>query len=106
MFIAMNRFRVVPGSEEAFERMWLDRDVYLRSVPGFEAFHMLRGPSHEDHVLYSSHTVWSSKTDFEAWTRSEQFRAAHSRAGDTTRRAMYLGGPQFEGFDVIQTIEA
>ena len=27
-------------------------------------------------MLYSSHTVWKSKANFEAWTRSEQFRAS------------------------------
>ena len=37
MFIAMNRFRVVKGSEEAFENVWLSRDSYLHTVPGFVA---------------------------------------------------------------------
>ncbi len=105
MYIAMNRFRVLPDATEEFERMWLDREVFLRGVPGFEVFHLLRGPVAEDHVLYSSHTVWSTRADFEGWTRSEQFRAAHSRAGNPERRSLYLGGPQFEGFEVLQTIE-
>jgi len=36
MFIAMNRFRVVKGSEEAFENVWLSRDSYLDgNVPSF-----------------------------------------------------------------------
>ena len=35
MFIAMNRFRVVKGSEEAFENVWLSRDGHLDTVPGF-----------------------------------------------------------------------
>ena len=30
MFIAMNRFKVQKGSEEAFERVWKNRD----STPG------------------------------------------------------------------------
>jgi len=29
MFIAMNRFRVKRGAEEAFEKVWLSRDSYL-----------------------------------------------------------------------------
>lgn len=48
MFIAMNRFQVIPGEGEAFEQMWLSRDSYLAGVPGFIEFHMLgssgRGP--------------------------------------------------------------
>ena len=39
MFIAMNRFRVAKGSEEAFENAWLSRDSYLHTVPGFVEFH-------------------------------------------------------------------
>jgi len=102
MFIAMNRFQVVPGEEEAFERLWLSRDSHLAGVPGFVEFQMLRGPLADDHVLYSSHTVWRSRGDFEAWTRSEAFRAAHRGAGD--HRSLYVGPPRFEGFDVIQTV--
>ncbi len=102
MYIAMNRFKVAPGSEAAFEQMWTGRDSYLHAVPGFVEFHLLRGPKKDDHTLYSSHTVWASQSTFEDWTRSEQFRAAHANAGDN--RAMYLGHPEFEGFAVVQTI--
>jgi heme-degrading monooxygenase HmoA len=103
MFIAMNRFRVIPGSEVEFETVWTTRDSHLSGVPGFIAFHLLRGPERDDHVLYSSHTMWRSRGDFEAWTRSEAFRRAHGGAGGN--RSLYLGHPEFEGFDVLQTIE-
>ena len=75
----MNRFRVVKGSEGAFENVWLSRDSHLDTVPGFVEFRLLKGPEAEDHTLYASHTVWESRTAFEAWTRSEAFRAAHRR---------------------------
>jgi heme-degrading monooxygenase HmoA len=45
MFIAMNRFCVAKGSEEAFENVWLSRDSYLDTVPGFVEFRLLKGPS-------------------------------------------------------------
>jgi len=102
MFIAMNRFRVMPGQEKAFEEVWLGRDTHLGEVPGFVAFHLLRGPTTDEHTLFSSHTVWRSRADFEAWTRSEAFRAAHGSAGE--RKPLYLGHPQFEGFEVIQEV--
>ena len=101
MFIAMNRFQVIKDATEEFETVWRDRDSSLGEMKGFVEFHLLRGPEREDHVLYSSHTIWSSKADFEAWTTSEQFRRSHARAPGT--RPMYLGHPQFEGFEVIQT---
>ena len=71
MFIAMNRFKVVPGSQTDFEEVWTTRDTHLRDVPGFITFHLLRGPDREDHTLYSSHSIWRCRADFEAWTRSE-----------------------------------
>jgi len=45
MFIAMNRFRVKKGSEEAFGKVWLTRDNAADQVPGFVEFHLLIGPS-------------------------------------------------------------
>jgi len=78
MFIAMNRFQVSKGSEAAFENVWLSRDSHLDKVPGFVEFHLLKGPEAEDHTLYASHTVWKNRAVFEAWTKSEAFRAAHA----------------------------
>ncbi|WP_142848446.1 antibiotic biosynthesis monooxygenase [Telmatospirillum sp. J64-1] len=102
MYIAMNRFKVRLDAEKDFEEMWLNREVHLREVPGFAEFHMLRGPRYEDHRLYSSHTVWESEQHFLDWTKSEAFRSAHRAAGGS--KPLYLGPPQFEGFEVIQTI--
>jgi len=102
MFIAMNRFKVRPGSEEEFERVWRERDSSLDTVPGFVEFHLLRGPQNEDHTLYSSHTLWENQQAFEDWTKSEAFRHAHRDAGDN--KPLYIGHPQFEGFQVCQTI--
>jgi heme-degrading monooxygenase HmoA len=102
MFIAMNRFQVKKGSEEAFEHVWTSRDTHLQKVPGFVEFHLLKGPTAEDHTLYASHTIWQTRDAFEAWTRSEEFRAAHNRAGEN--KPLYSGHPQFEGFEVRQTV--
>jgi heme-degrading monooxygenase HmoA len=104
MFIAMNRFKVRKDSTAAFENVWLSRDSRLDRVPGFVEFHLLRGPEREDHVLYASHTIWASRDAFTAWTQSEHFRAAHRNAGDN--KPLYLGHPEFEGFEVVQTVGA
>ena len=104
LFIAMNRFRVKKGSEDAFEKVWLTRDSYLDRMPGFVEFHLLKGPAADDHTLYASHTVWQSKAAFEGWTKSDEFRVAHARAGKETTGPLYLEHPQFEGFDVRQTL--
>jgi heme-degrading monooxygenase HmoA len=104
MFIAMNRFRVRKDSETAFEQVWMSRETHLEKVPGFVEFHLLKGPQAEDYTLYASHTVWQSRAAFEAWTKSEAFRAAHNRAGEN--KPLYLDHPQFEGFEVKQTVRA
>jgi heme-degrading monooxygenase HmoA len=102
MYIAMNRFKVMKGSEKDFESVWLGRETYLDEMPGFIVFHLLKGPEREDYTLYSSHTVWRSFEDFEAWTKSEQFRKVHSRAPES--KPLYMGHPEFEGFHVLQEV--
>lgn len=104
MYIAMNRFKVALGSEPDFETLWATRDSNLKEVPGFVEFHLLRGPKRDDHVLYSSHTIWADQAAFSAWTTSEAFRASHRNAGKNSG-TLYLGHPEFEGFEVIQTVK-
>lgn len=101
MFIAMNRFKVVKGEEAAFEEIWSSRKTRLDEMPGFIAFHLLKGPEKDDHTLYSSHTTWASKAHFTAWTKSEQFRDSHRNAGQPRVRPLYLGHPEFEGFETV-----
>ncbi len=102
MFIAMNRFKVHKGSEKDFEHVWLSRESHLEEMEGFVVFHLLRGPERDDHVLYSSHTIWRSYADFDAWTKSEQFRKVHAGAGGN--KPLYNGHPEFEGFEVLQEV--
>lgn len=106
MYIAMNRFRVVKDRTKDFEQVWKTRESYLHEMKGFESFHLLRGPEHEDYQLYSSHTVWKTYEDFIAWTKSEAFRKAHARAGNETTKPLLVGGPQFEGFQAVQEVLA
>ncbi len=99
MFIAMNRFKIVPGKESEFIDIWKKRDSHLDGVPGFRSFNLLQGASSEEHTLFASHTVWDSRQAFEDWTRSEAFRLAHAQAGQT--RNVYLGPPNLEFFEAV-----
>ena len=86
----------------AFDLLQLvDLEVYhiddLEVCP-IEQHHM----SSDKHVLAlrgrrrqpALNAVWENRAMFEAWTKSEAFRAAHSRAGDN--KPLYLDHPQFE----------
>ena len=106
MYIAMNRFKVAKDRAGDFEKMWNERESYLHELDGFEGFHLLRGPERDNFILYASHTVWRGYEDFEGWTKSEQFRKAHARAGGSEIRPLYLGHPEFEGFQAVQEVSA
>ena len=101
MYIAMNRFKIAPGHEEDFERIWRERDSYLTEVPGFQSFALLKGPVADDHVLYASHTIWESKQAFVDWTESEHFRKAHAQK--SAPKGTYLAHPNLELFEAVVT---
>ena len=99
MYIAMNRFKIVLGMENEFEKIWKERDTHLDNVPGFVEFHLVKGLKENTHTLYASHTKWKSERDFLNWTQSDSFRMAHKGAGKHSD--LYLGHPVFEGFQVV-----
>ena len=98
MFIAMNRFRIAPGFEDAFVQMWRERDSRLQDVPGFRQFHLLRGDTDAESTTFISHSTWESRGLFQAWTESDVFRQAHAKS--RTPEGMYLGPPRFEGYEI------
>jgi heme-degrading monooxygenase HmoA len=99
MYIAMNNFRVKPDLASAFEQAWRERESYLAEVPGFESFHLLRGPVDGEAQLYASHTVWRDESAFRAWTESDAFKKAHAQGGKTV--PMLLGPPKFLGWTAV-----
>jgi heme-degrading monooxygenase HmoA len=101
LFIAMNRFKVIKGNEAAFEELWRTRDSYLDDIEGLVEFSLLRGPGADDHTLYASHSIWQNRAAFDTWIKSDAFRVVHHDVGDG--KSLYIGHPQFEGFDTILT---
>ena len=99
MYIAMNRFKIVKGKETEFINIWKGRESFLESVPGFKQFNLLQGSDTDEHSLFASHAIWETEADFVNWTKSDAFKKAHANAGAS--REIYLGPPNFEGFEVI-----
>jgi heme-degrading monooxygenase HmoA len=95
----MNHFRVNPDRGADFERAWRERDSYLSEVPGFVAFHLLRGAAEADGTLtYASHTTWADEPTFVAWTQSESFRKAHAQG---KLSGVLAGPPRFVGWTAV-----
>ncbi len=94
MFIAMNRFHLNEGQHAAFEERWRGRRSYLKTVPGFVRFRLLK----LDDTHYSSYAEWETEAAFEAWTRSEAFRAAH---GQGAPQGALAEGPKMECWHVV-----
>jgi heme-degrading monooxygenase HmoA len=95
VYVAMNRFRIAPGREETFLRVWRERDSQLGGVPGFLRFRLLAG---EGRCI--SYSEWRSKGDFVAWTESEAFTKAHGKS--RMPEGTLMGPPEFEGYEVAQ----
>ena len=95
----MNRFKIAIGRESDFEDIWKNRETHLGDVEGFQKFHLLKGASNEEYTLYTSHSTWDSKYNFENWKKSEAFRKAHSGGGQ--HQGIYLGHPELKVFEII-----
>ena len=95
MFIAMNNFKVAKGKEADFEQVWHGRQSYLKEVPGFVQFALLKG---EVEGEYISHSSWQDRDAFIAWTKSEAFAAGHRQG---SLMGVLEGPPQIKTFEAL-----
>lgn len=96
MFIAMNHFKVVPEREAEFEQIWKQRESFLRDVPGFVEFALLRGDTAGEYI---SHSVWQSREAFLGWTQSEAFVKGHRQGGSL--QGIVAGPPALTTFQAV-----
>ena len=82
MFVTMNRFTINPEFRDDFEARFMARAGLVDDEPGFIRNALLR-PSHDSSEQHIVMTLWESQAAFEAWTKSDSFRQAHRKAGDT-----------------------
>ncbi len=99
MFVTMNRFTIAPEHWADFEARFKQRAGLVDQAPGFIRNAVLRPAegSAEQHVVM---TLWESREAFEAWTRSESFRAAHANAGQTPK-TWFAGPSKLEMFEAV-----
>ena len=95
MFIAMNNFKIVAGQEQQFETIWRERESYLKGVPGFVQFALLRGEDGD----YVSHSTWENREAFVAWTQSDAFVRGHRQGGSLM--GVLEGAPHVKVFEAV-----
>lgn len=76
MFIVMNRITVSDGRQQDFEKTFTERDRAVDLMPGFVDLQVLRPAEGRTYVVL---TRWKTREDFQQWTESEAFVAAHRK---------------------------
>jgi heme-degrading monooxygenase HmoA len=97
----MNRFQVVEGKGEEFERIWRERETYLAGTAGFVRFALLK--SEMSPGEYVSHSTWQDRDSFMAWMNSPAFAAGH-RQGSLS--GILQGPPMPSMFEAVLEEEA
>jgi len=95
--VRINAISVPAERREVLEQRFAERAGEVSSMPGFEAFELLR-PS-DDKDVYLVYTRWRSQEDFDNWVASPAFTHGH--------RAHHADGPvsshsELWSFDVVQ----
>lgn len=76
MVLVANRIPVAKGYEGQFEKIFEGRTGGVEKMPGFVRYNLLRPVKGDCYVVM---TVWDNIEAFENWTRSPEFKEAHSK---------------------------
>jgi heme-degrading monooxygenase HmoA len=101
MYIVSNRVPVAENWRDQFEQRFLQRAGQVEQQPGFVRMDVMR-PETEG-APYVVQTVWQDRAAFEAWVRSDDFKAAHQ---NPLPKDAYNGEGRLEAFEVIISAEA
>jgi heme-degrading monooxygenase HmoA len=77
-YVVINVLTVPQGRGEVLEQRFAGRAGTVDAAPGFEHFELLRPVEGTD--TYLVYTRWRGKSDFEAWTASQNFERGHAQA--------------------------
>ncbi len=99
MFVTMNRFTIDPAHWDDFENRFKQRAGLVDGEPGFIRNAVLRPQENtsDQHIVM---TLWESRQAFEAWTRSDSFRQAHAKTGQTPKE-WFASPTRLEIFDAV-----
>ena len=96
MYIVTNRVPVAPGWEDTFEERFRNRAGQVEQQPGFVRMLILKPDTPETPFVVE--TTWQDRTAFEAWLKSDDFKAAHR---NPMPEEAFNGKGRIEAFEVI-----
>lgn len=96
-FVVMNNIPVTEEGTAVFEDRFKQRQQNVESMPGFQAFRLLRPKKGNTYVVL---TQWASEDDFENWKNSDQFKKAH-KDGGTKPPAYFADRPFITSYQMI-----
>lgn len=100
-YVVTNRVPVAAGWEETFEERFRNRAGQVELQPGFVNMQILRPDSPD--TPYVVMTTWKDQAAFEAWLKSDDFRAAHA---NPMPKEAFEGEGRIETYEIIIRAEA
>ncbi|TMN23041.1 antibiotic biosynthesis monooxygenase family protein [Lentibacillus cibarius] len=97
-FVVMNNIPVADEGKATFEDKFKQRQQDVETMPGFQAFRLLRPKNGNTYVVL---TQWASENDFENWKNSNQFKQAH-KGGDAKPPAYFLDRPFITSYHMVE----
>lgn len=94
-FVAINVLTVPSGAGAQLEERFAARAGQVETMPGFEAFELLRPI--EGTERYLVYTRWASREHFDEWTRSAAFSRGHAQSSGSAPAAT---GAELWSFEV------
>jgi len=101
MYIVCNRVPVAMDWRDQFEQRFRERAGQVELQPGFVRMEIMRPDT--DDAPYVVQTAWQDRGAFEAWMKSDDFKAAHR---NPLPKDAYAGEGRLETFEVIISANA
>ncbi len=89
-YVVMNNIPVTEEGQPVFEDRFKKSEKRMQGVPGYYAFRLLRPTRGLTYVVL---TQWARKADYDKWTSSPHFSAAH--ADQQTKQPAYFADRPF-----------
>ncbi|GAA0438234.1 hypothetical protein GCM10008983_13940 [Lentibacillus halophilus] len=98
-FVVMNNIPVADDGKPTFEDAFKQRQQSVESMPGFQAFRLLRPKQGNTYVVM---TQWTSESDYDNWKNSDAFKQAHKHGSDAKPPAYFLDQPFVTSYHMIE----